>query len=199
MKKSFIILIAIIFISCGKETENVTVISKNDAFEYYQVADSAATELVKKLGGRLVDAIQNDGVIKAIDVCQKEAYKITDNLTKDFESVVSIKRVSNKYRNPKNAPDKYEKEALAWFENQSTENAKASTFGHKITSKKGDIIKYYKPMFVQNKCLLCHGDNNTRMPEVSKRIEKLYPDDLAIGYKEDDFRGLIRVEMQDKL
>jgi hypothetical protein len=37
------------------------------------------------------------------------------------------------------------------------------------------------------------------MPEVSKRIEKLYPDDLAIGYKEGDFRGLIRVEMQDKL
>ena len=69
----------------------------------------------------------------------------------------------------------------------------------KLSNKKGDIIKYYKPMFVQNKCLLCHGDNNTRMPEVSKRIEKLYPDDLAIGYKEGDFRGLIRVEMQDKL
>ena len=68
-------------------------------------------------------------------------------------------------------------------------------YGQKILRKNKEILRYYKPMLVQTKCLLCHGDDDTRLPEVSKRIKKHYPNDLAKNYKDGDFRGLIRVEM----
>jgi len=192
-------MLSIILFSCNSEQEIVTTITEEDASNYFQLADSTATSLVKALGSRLVDAIQNEGVIEAIDVCHKDAYKITDDITKEIESVKSIKRVSNKYRNPDNAPDKYEAEVLTWFEEQLASGAKSTSFGQKISRKKGNLIRYYKPMFVQNKCLLCHGDKNTRLPDVSKKIEELYPNDFAINYKEGDFRGLIRVEMEDNI
>lgn len=51
-------------------------------------------------------------------------------------------------------------------------------------------------MVVKTKCLLCHGDAETRLPDVAKRITKYYPDDKAIDYQEGDFRGLIRIEMR---
>lgn len=199
MKNLFIIIISLLIVSCGKETETVTVITENDAFEYYQLADSAAVSLVKALGGRLVDAIQNDGVIEAIDVCHKDAYKITNDITKRYDTIKSIKRVSNKYRNPNNAPDNYEAEVLKWFEEQIASGAKPTSFGQKIFRKKGNLIRYYKPMFVQNKCLLCHGNEYISLPDVSKQIDKLYPNDLAKDYNEGDFRGLIRVEMEENI
>jgi len=195
MKNILLIIFSMFLFSCGNEKETVTAITEDDAIEYFQLADSAAMSLVKALGGRLVDAIQTEGVIEAIDVCHKDAYKITDDITKGIESVNSIKRVSTKYRNPNNAPDKYEDEVLTWFEEQLATGAKPTSFGQKISRKKGDLIRYYKPMYVQNKCLLCHGDDNTRLPDVSKKIEELYPTDLAKDYNEGDFRGLIRVEM----
>jgi hypothetical protein len=195
MRNIILIILSLFLFSCTTKKETVTTITEIEAEEYFQLADSAAISLVRALGGRLVDAIQNEGVIEAIDICHKEAYEITDDLTKQFESIKSIKRVTTKYRNPKNSPDKYEAEALYWFKEQLAKGKKSTSFGQKISRKKSDLIRYYKPMFVQNKCLLCHGDENTRLPDVSKKIEELYPNDLAIDYKEGDFRGVIRVEM----
>lgn len=196
-KKILINIIAMLIFSCGSEPETISVITKNDAPEFFKLADSAAVVLVKSLGGRLTEVIQSDGVIKAIDVCKEEAYDITDDIEDKIGKNISIKRVSNKYRNPKNAPDKYEIEALAWFEEQIAQgNMLPKVYGQRILRKKNDIYRFYKPMKMQTKCLLCHGDVETRLPDVSKRINKLYPKDKAVDYHDGDFRGLIRVEMQ---
>lgn len=190
-------LIIIVLFSCGSEPEKVSVISEIDAPDFFKLADSAAIVLVKSLGGRLTDVIQNDGVIAAIDVCYKEAYEITNDLEDSFDKIISIKRVSNKYRNEKNAPDEYEAQALLWFEEQIEQgNTIPKVYGQKIQRKKSDIYRFYKPLKMQTKCLLCHGDTEMRPPDVSKRINKLYPEDKAVDYYEGDFRGLIRVEMQ---
>ena len=197
MKNLLISLIVIILLSCGSEPEKVSVILENDAPEFFNLADSSSMVLVQTLGGRLTEVIQADGVIKAIDVCKEEAYDITDDLEDKIGKKVSIKRVSNKYRNPKNAPDKYEIEALAWFEEQLIENnVLPKSYGQKILRKNNEIIRYYKLMVVKTKCLLCHGDAETRLPDVSKRINKLYPKDNAVDYHDGDFRGLIRIEMR---
>ncbi len=196
MKKILIILMMFILFSCGSELETVSTITLEDAPEFFKLADSSAMVLIQTLGGRLTEVIQADGVIKAIDVCKEEAYDITDDLEDKIDENISIKRVSNKYRNPKNLPDKYEIEALDWFNNKLSEsNEMPKNYGQKILRKNKEILRYYKPMIVQTKCLLCHGDDDTRLPEVSKRITKHYPNDLAKNYKDGDFRGLIRVEM----
>ncbi len=196
MKKLLTSILLIVLVSCGTEPEIVSEITSEDAPEFFKLADSLAIVLVKTLGGRLTEVIQSDGVIKAIDVCKEEVYDITDDLEDKIDENISIKRVSNKYRNPKNLPDKYEIEALDWFNNKLSEsNEMPKNYGQKILRKNKEILRYYKPMLVQTKCLLCHGDDDTRLPEVSKRIKKHYPNDLAKNYKDGDFRGLIRVEM----
>ena len=43
-------------------------------------------------------------------------------------------------------------------------------------------------------CLLCHGTQDAISPEVKLKLKELYPKDRAVGYKEGDFRGLIRVK-----
>jgi len=196
MKKILISVMIFVLFSCGSELETVSAITSEEAPEFFKLADSSALVLVKTLGGRLTEVIQSDGVIKAIDVCKEEAYDITDDLENEIGENISIKRVSNKYRNPKNAPDKYEIEAIDWFNNKLSEsNELPNNYGQKILRKNKKILRYYKPMIVQTKCLLCHGDDHTRLPDVSKRITKHYPNDLAKNYKDGDFRGLIRVEM----
>lgn len=196
MKNILISLLLIVLVSCGTEPEIVSEITSDDAPEFFKLADSSALVLVKTLGGRLTEVIQSDGVIKAIDVCMEEAYDITDDLENNIGKNLSIKRVSNKFRNLKNAPDEFEKEALDWFNNKLSQGSELpKNYGQKISRKNKEILRYYKPMLIQNKCLLCHGDDSTRLPEVSKRIAKHYPSDLAKNYQDGDFRGLIRVEM----
>ena len=199
MKNLLISLIVIILLSCSSEPEKVSVISENDAPEFFKLADSAAVVLVKSLGGRLTEVIQADGVIKAIDVCKEEAYDITGDLEDEIGEKVSIKRVSNKYRNPKNAPDKYEIEVLAWFEDQIAQgNMLPKVYGQKIKRNRNELYRFYKPMKMQTNCLLCHGDEEVLIPSVAESVKKLYPNDRATGYKEGDFRGVIRVEIIGK-
>lgn len=44
-------------------------------------------------------------------------------------------------------------------------------------------------------CLNCHGDKNMLSEEVSAQLANLYPEDKATGYREGDFRGVIRVSV----
>ena len=48
-------------------------------------------------------------------------------------------------------------------------------------------------------CLQCHGQLKTEiLPETLSKINKLYPNDLATGYKIDELRGIWDVEMKKK-
>jgi hypothetical protein len=43
-------------------------------------------------------------------------------------------------------------------------------------------------------CLSCHGENLSK--EVSTRLDQLYPEDNARGYKENDIRGAFTITRQ---
>jgi hypothetical protein len=48
-------------------------------------------------------------------------------------------------------------------------------------------------------CLQCHGDPaNDISPETLNKIQTLYPDDAATGYKTNELRGIWVVEMPKK-
>ena len=61
------------------------------------------------------------------------------------------------------------------------------------------VYRYYKPLKVAQVCLNCHGDAKTISPAVQKKLQALYPEDRATGYKEGDFRGVIRIEIRKPL
>ena len=56
--------------------------------------------------------------------------------------------------------------------------------------------RYYKPLMMKPLCINCHGKTEMLSPDLLYRIKQLYPSDNAIGYKIDQFRGVLRVSIK---
>ena len=179
MKKLLIIVLSISTLGFSQADEIKKVI---------EIGENTSKKLLKSLKSELVKALSKSPYT-AIDVCNKKALEITKKIEKEVNHGIKIKRTSLKYRNPKNAPNKYEKQALQYFENMFKKGKDAKYYIQKI--KKGYM--FYKPLKVKAVCLTCHGNPSSMDKQLLKKIKKYYPNDKAIGYKEGDFRGVIRV------
>lgn len=140
------------------------------------------------ISGELKKALANGDIEHALRYCNENAYPITDSLAKANE--VTIKRVSNKNRNPRNKSDKMEDFLMKGFGIDLSE-------GNDLTPKlilKDDSVIFYKPIITQAFCLNCHGEPGK---EITFRndsiIQTLYPRDKAVGYKANELRGLWRI------
>jgi hypothetical protein len=108
-----------------------------------------------------------------------------------------LKRTSFRYRNPDNAPDAAEEEALRFFEDAVVEGG--SPPSHMVQRVSDDQYRYYQPLFVGEMCLSCHGDLGAMNPDVLQALTDRYPGDLAVGYQAGDFRGVLRVTVPAEL
>ncbi len=116
-------------------------------------------------------------------VCSASAMKITDNFNGAIETNIKIRRTALKYRNPLNAPDDLDKRVMAQFLATKSDNGKMA--------KTSNGYRVYKPLYVAQPCLACHGSFKDMDPKIVAKIEQLYPKDLANGFKLGDFRGVI--------
>jgi methyl-accepting chemotaxis protein len=98
-----------------------------------------------------------------------------------------LKQTSLNIRNPSNAPDEWERKILESF--KSNKLQKGNDFGEIQDTGNKKVYRYLKPLYVTKPCLACHGAKEDIRPEISEFLEKRYPDDNALGYKEGDLRG----------
>jgi len=56
--------------------------------------------------------------------------------------------------------------------------------------------RVYIPLVTKKPCLACHGI--TIEPKTKEEITKRYPKDLAVGFRDGEFRGVIVAEFNDK-
>lgn len=133
-------------------------------------------ELLSPFKAELKEALvagMQEGPAAAIEICSEKAPVIAAGLSVDG---VTMGRSSHKLRNPENAPPE-------WLE----------PVAEPILVDLGDGRHgYAEPIFIQPLCLTCHGSNID--PAIAARIEALYPDDQATGFREGDFRGVFWVE-----
>lgn len=188
-------LSALVLISCRQNKLQVEQPPAEEVQFIAPIGKKIATNLVITLKGELKAAMQHGGVEDAISICHLDALSITDSVAQNSSFNVSIKRTSNRVRNPLNAADPYEQLALDLFlELESNDDELPEFYIQKLTEDGQVQYNFYKPMVMENLCLICHGDENMRAPTASRIIGELYPDDQAVGYKEGDFRGLIRIK-----
>lgn len=191
------IALVCILASCNQQQESVTTPTDEENKIIIAKGEAVAKTLVKTLKGEVKQAIDSNGVVAAITLCNDKAIPLTQNVESLSEEGISIKRTTSKPRNQANSPDEYEKAALKHFE---TLIAKGETipphFTQKVTARENTSYYYYKPMKMEPLCLLCHGTPETIAPDVKANLEALYPEDQALGYQEGDFRGLIRVKLE---
>ncbi len=185
------VLIGGVLLTAGKKSS----LDPETEKKVVEIGKKATMTLLKTLLGEVTTSLEEKGPVATINYCSERAYPLTDSISEAFG--VKIKRTTFKYRNPKNKPDKYEEEALRYFEKFFKEGKKPPA--HYVQKVKvGDklVYRYYFPLKVLKLCLTCHGTPGKDIkPEVYEAIKKKYPEDKAIGYKEGDFRGVVRVEI----
>lgn len=118
---------------------------------------------------------------------------IGTEIANDFSLMTDykLKQSSLKIRNPSNAPDEWERKILESY--KLKERQKANSFGE-IQEKGGKkIYRYLKPSFIEKPCLACHGAKEKIRPEIRSFLEKRYPNDKALEYKEGELRGGISI------
>lgn len=143
-----------------------------------------------ELGKNLMNAIQQHGTENAITFCHEKAIPLTDSMAHVLKA--SLKRVSDQPRNPINTANASETKIIANFKKLLAEK-KLKPFS---SETKTTFTGYY-PIETGKMCLQCHGNKNKDiLPAVRKKIEQLYPKDLATGYSENQIRGMWVIEIQ---
>ena len=162
--------------------------------EYGQVLNVGgrmADELMKNLSGQLKGTLAQKGPLAAIDRCRILVPLIEKDAGESIEGV-TVRRISNQVRNPRNRPDPIDSEAIsALMQVDSDPEARNEPMVH-FTD---DWARYYEPIRIQPICLICHGDPASFSPELAASLKERYPQDEATGYQLGDLRGVIRVEI----
>lgn len=147
-----------------------------------------AIATVKALGGplksQLQTAMKTGGPAKAVEVCQKIAPELARSVSED--KGMDITRVSLKNRNPvMGIPNEWETAVLEDVESRKLAGDDPQTLSY--AEVVDNQFRFMKAVPAGAVCLHCHGTG--LKPEVTARLNELYPDDKATGFQEGDIRG----------
>lgn len=135
----------------------------------------------------LTKSLTEGGVGRAAQYCSYIAIPMVDTLA--VRHGVTIRRTSTKLRNAKNdAPTEREFQVLQQYAQQEVAGQELKPMVEAIDPQ---TVAYYHPITIQPLCLNCHGVlGETLTQENYDVIKYIYPNDEAIGYELDDFRGI---------
>lgn len=152
------------------------------------IADAAQQQLLKTLSKALADK----GAAEAVGFCSLQALPLLDSLSKSKN--VQIGRISDRYRNPADAPKGIDNEVLnAYKAAAAARQPLEATVRHS-----GQEVYFYRPiMIAMPGCLQCHGNADKDIsPEVAAALKSRYPDDLATGYALGELRGAWKLRLK---
>jgi cytochrome c553 len=143
-----------------------------------------ALETKQVLGKHLMEALQSKGAVHALEFCNTKAIPLTDSMGTIFNA--NIRRVSDKPRNPGNQANPEELVQIESFKKQLAEGKEPVP----VLLKKEGIAHFYYPITTNSMCLQCHGKKSDLQPELLQKVARLYPEDRATGYSENEVRGI---------
>lgn len=139
----------------------------------------------KVLGKNLMGALEKGGKEHALSFCNVKAYPLTDSMSNALAH--SIRRVSDKARNPKNQASEAELAILAKYA-LALENKEEMTAT--IVETEAGKMGYF-PILTNPMCLQCHGVIGAELEgPFYEKVKALYPEDQAIGYAAGELRGM---------
>ena len=159
--------------------------------EAEQRARMAMNQLGGTLKSALVSTMKAEGSVAAMSVCSTSAQAMTAEVAR--ERGVTVGRSSLRLRNPRNvAPDW----VRAWLSEQGerpAEGVQGATRSATLDDGTA-VVRVVAPLAVEAPCLVCHGPDATRAPELTAALAERYPTDQATGYQAGDLRGAIWAE-----
>jgi hypothetical protein len=157
-------------------------------------ARMVASSVPPKLAVVLQDAIAQNGLERAIDVCSERAPQLAREASE--KTGWNIRRVSLRNRNPRAVPDAWERAVLLDFDQRAAagENPATLESGQIVSENGAKVYRYMKALPVQGLCLSCHGAPEKISPAVKARLNERYPKDSATGYSLGQVRGAMTIK-----
>jgi hypothetical protein len=154
-----------------------------------QEARRVSDDLGEGVRRLLLKEIERGGFVGAVRVCSESAQEITGQF--NLGTGHSVRRVSLKYRNPKNVPDEYERRKLEEFDLLNRQKKLEKEYVEGVTEEGRQYLRYMRPLLIAPLCLTCHGPEENIPQEVKAILSEKYPDDRATGFLGGDVRGAI--------
>ena len=156
-----------------------------------QACRDACQDLASRLMRALQASLKEGGPRAAISICRDQAPKLAAEVSK--EKACTVRRTSLKVRNPKNAPDAWERKVLESFATQVAQGKDPVGLDFFEVVREGGqpVLRYMKAITTGRPCLSCHG--RSLAPEADVAIKSVYPEDHATGYEDGDLRGAFSV------
>jgi PAS domain S-box-containing protein len=112
--------------------------------------------------------------------------RISNDFTNWTKDNVYFNNVSDRPRNPKNAADAIEKEAIMYYRENPTEEERFVPF----KSKEGESFYHFSaPIWIEEYCLKCHG----KREDAHVTIRAKY--DTSFDYKIGELRGVMSIKL----
>ncbi len=186
-------IIAISLFSCqSKEKQEESKSSELDKAVYLERGQKIAGATFTALSSKLQAAMQEGGVVHAIEYCNLAAYPLVDSLSKVHQA--TIRRTSTKVRNEKDTPTTAELAVLEEYQKMAEEGEALKPIVKELNQ---EYMAFYAPIRINASCLQCHGKvGETLLEENHALIKELYPNDKAIGYSDGDFRGIWSIKLK---
>jgi len=168
--------------------------SKGVAFEEALMdARRVSNQLAEKVRGLLLQEIQKGGFSSAVKVCSELAQETTLQL--NAQTGYDVRRISLKYRNPKNMPDAYEQRKLEEFDILNQKKELLNEYTEIVEEQGKKYLRYLRPLIVAPICVNCHGPKENIPQEIRIILAERYPEDRATGFLVGDVRGAITVKI----
>lgn len=166
-------------------------LSADNTKQYIGESKAVITAFFGELKGELGKSMKAGGPVATIEVCNKTAPDIARRLSEKHG--MKVGRTSLKPRNSSNAPDVWETNVLKKFETRlaAGEDPAEMAYFETVDNDGKKEFRFMKaigmPPLSNMPCLKCHGENID--PAVTAKLDALYPNDMARGYKAGQIRG----------
>jgi len=141
-------------------------------------ARAAAAALSTELRARLMEEMKAGGPVQGVKVCSEVAPEYAARHSVDG---LTVRRVSERYRNPADKPDAYEAAKLAELAAAHGKGELPAETWEWVGEGRARALRYLKPITIGGPCLACHGDPAAMKPEIAAMIRERYPDDHSQG------------------
>lgn len=163
---------------------------KADALERAQAAAQALGGTLKQA---LVERMQAEGPLGAVDFCHQQAQPLTRQVAQAHSA--RLGRVGVRNRNPLNAVTGWQHDALEQIAARYPDASGAPVVEIGVSAD-GGSLRYARSLSTEGPCLVCHGPQVE--PELLAAIRAKYPQDAASGFAEGELRGVLWVEVPIK-
>jgi hypothetical protein len=154
-------------------------------------AEAATADLGRTLREALMAQMAASGPVGAVDFCHDKAPGIAETVA--ARHGVKIGRVGVRVRNPENAAEGWQREALDDFARRAAKGEAPQTLQTTQFETGKNTLHYARGIRTEPACLLCHG------PAVAEPVRAAilarYPQDAATGFEEGALRGAFWVEV----